>query len=286
MGTWGSSLFEDDLAADIQVSFESAVERGQSPEKAAQEVLQAYSEVLDDADEGPVVYLSLASLLTDSGVSEHGAISRALKIIGNDEGLERWSEAGEDALRARRAVYDQLRKRIGSNQGSGSAKSKHTRVKLPKVGDYLQIPLSDGRYAYGQYVFWHESEGPLLQIFDLIAISPVAVNDLVGTKPLFPPIVTYLNHAVRTGRWQIIGSSPISRFAYPGFISGNPDKSGVIREWWYFDGKNEQRIGPKLPERLKGLEFQMLWSLESVEERIRTGHDPYIDRLKKANHLD
>jgi hypothetical protein len=286
MGTWGSGLFEDDLASDIQGSFESEIGRGQSREKAAQCVLREYEDEMDDPDDGPVLYLSLASLLLDSGVTEHAVLSRSLRIIENEEGLARWREAGDDALQERRAIYGQLRQRIEAVQDPKSPSSKRTRVKLPKIGDYLQIPLSDGRYAYGQYVYQDAEQGPLLQLLDKVSRDPLNAADLSGARPLFRPIITYLNHAIRTGRWQVVGRGAVSRFAYPGFIGGNADKSGKIGEWWYWDGSTDHRIGRLLPPKYKDCEFLMLWSLESVEERIRTGHDPHIDRLRQANQLD
>lgn len=285
MGTWGSGLFEDDLAIDIRSSFASAVESGTMPGSAAQIVLREYNESISDSDEAPVVYLSLASLLLDSGVCEHAAISRAARIIEDRVGLDRWREVGGTALAEREAVYQDLRSRIESNDKNKSGTLRR-RVKLPKVGDFLQIPLSDGRYAYGQYVFHDDIKGPLLQVFDRFTSVPVDVEHVELAGPLFPPVVTYLNHAVRTGRWQIIGTRPVAKFTYPGFINGIEDSDGKINMWWLWDGLRETRLGPMLPDRYKSLEFQVLWTLDSVEERIRSGSDPYIDRLRRANGLD
>ena len=35
MGTWGTGLFDDDLAADLQTEFEERVNSGLTPENAA-----------------------------------------------------------------------------------------------------------------------------------------------------------------------------------------------------------------------------------------------------------
>jgi hypothetical protein len=72
------------------------------------------SEVLEDEDEGPIVYLALASLLVDQGISDSLIIKRAISIIANREGLERWREAGDEALEERLEVYSALAKKLES----------------------------------------------------------------------------------------------------------------------------------------------------------------------------
>ena len=84
--------------------------------------------------------------------------------------------------------------------------------KKPKIGDVIEIPLPDGRKAYGQYIFWGEKMGPLLQIFDLISKDNLELADINDAKPLFPPIITGLFAAIRTGMWRVIGNHPISNW--------------------------------------------------------------------------
>jgi hypothetical protein len=118
LGTWGSGIFEDDLALDVRDAFEGAVERGQGPEGAAEEVLHEFEDSANDMDEGPVVFLALASLLLDNGVHDHPIISKAREIIASRAGLERWEEAGEADLLERRHVYEQLRARLDGDAPS------------------------------------------------------------------------------------------------------------------------------------------------------------------------
>lgn len=63
MGTWGVEIFDDDFALDIQAEFEKAMDQGLSVKKATQRILYDVQDVLEDEDEGPLVYLALAALL-------------------------------------------------------------------------------------------------------------------------------------------------------------------------------------------------------------------------------
>jgi hypothetical protein len=112
VGTWGTGLFDDDVAADARSSFEEAIRSGQSPDRAAALVLEELEEEAKDPDDAPVLTLALASLLLDSGVRDHPLFDAAREIIESGEGLERWEEAGEAALAQRRAVYGQLAERL------------------------------------------------------------------------------------------------------------------------------------------------------------------------------
>ena len=55
MGTWGTGLFDDDLAADVRTEFEEAVDAGASPANAADRALREFREAAADRDEGPVL---------------------------------------------------------------------------------------------------------------------------------------------------------------------------------------------------------------------------------------
>jgi hypothetical protein len=157
-----------------------------------------------------------------------------------------------------------------------------------KVGDVFEIPLSDGRKAYGQYVFLDQKMGPLVQIFDLICEDEIQLDQLKEAKPLFPPVITGLLAAIRTGLWRVIGHMPVEGFVYPNFVSTfYNDKTGQAGVWFLWDGKKSKRIGDKLPEKCKQLEFLVVWDPHDVVHRIETGEYPYpFGSLIKDNRFD
>lgn len=71
MGIWGIGVFENDIAADIQDTFEKDITCGILPSIAMQNLLATFADELSDAQDGPLGYRALfvlakrANLLTD-----------------------------------------------------------------------------------------------------------------------------------------------------------------------------------------------------------------------------
>jgi hypothetical protein len=155
------------------------------------------------------------------------------------------------------------------------------RVRL-HIGDIFEIPLSRNRKAYGQYVFFDKKMGPLFQVYDLITETGVQPEQLKNAKPLFPPIIVGLKAAIRLGLWTVVGRIPVDGFVYPNFVSTfYNQKSGKAGIWYLWDGERSIRIGDKLPEEFKKMEFLLVWSPYDVVKRIETGEGyfPYRELI-------
>jgi hypothetical protein len=165
VGTWGAEIFDDDVALDVQGCFEDGIEAAASPQQAADRVLASMRDSLEDTDDEPVLSLALASLLLDEGVVQHPVLDRAREILETGAGLERWEEAGPEALAERQAVYGRLAERLPSEAQSkappasplAAAASVTRRMRraakseLPyKEGDWFAVPLTDGGYGLGR----------------------------------------------------------------------------------------------------------------------------------------
>ena len=109
MGTWGFEIFDDDLALDIQAEFEEALEEGLKVEEVTWRILEDYQEVLEDEDEGPIIYLSLAILQFKRDELQPEIRKKALEIIETGQGLARWEEAGEKEMAKRKQVLEKLK---------------------------------------------------------------------------------------------------------------------------------------------------------------------------------
>ena len=158
--------------------------------------------------------------------------------------------------------------------------------KRVKVGDMFEIPLSDGRKSYGQYVFLDKKMGGLLQVYDLIVETDMhlesILNLLQDAKPLFPPVFVGLQAAVSMGLWTVIGHRPIEDFNYPGFILVYHDMYIPRGNWTFWDGEREIRLGTRLPDEYKDHEFNAGWSPQDVVHRIETGENPYAEMIRNG----
>jgi hypothetical protein len=146
---------------------------------------------------------------------------------------------------------------------------------MVRTGTIFEIPLSNAHKAYGQYVC-KDRMGPIIQVFNLISKYDQDQRTILDSNLLFPPIITGLFAALRTGLWIPIGFNKIKEFIYPGFISTfENEKTGEASIWFYWDGKNSIRIGTQLPEEYKNKEYLMVWDPHDVINRIETGEYPF-----------
>jgi len=143
-------------------------------------------------------------------------------------------------------------------------------------GDVIEIPLPDGRSAAGQYLGDEPNLGPLLQVYDRIAVGPLQVADLEAARPLFPPVAVDLSGAVTRGEWRLAGSLPLGEVERPKFVSARySDKTGVVFAWFLWEASVGTALGPVLPQAQRGLEYRVLWSPADIVERIQTGQVPF-----------
>ncbi len=273
MGAWGAGIFEDDLALDVRASFEDALEAGRSVGEATEQVLESFRESLQDPDEGPVIYLALAASQLEQGELEPAVRDRAVEIIERGEGLERWEEAGQEALSERRRELQRLRARLLEGSGSNPKKPARGRGKVSaRVGDCYLIHLPSGRKAYAQYVHRHPEYGPMVRVFDIVTDREVGLEELASAGELFPPVFVALERALRDGAWERIGSLPVTDFVFPKFRRALVNGPGVYHNWRIWDGEKDTYVGD-LPPEYRGLEMLSIWGYEILAKRIDTGEN-------------
>lgn len=115
MDTDGSKILDDDTAYEVMQEYKRARKKGVSGPEIAEFVLKSMQEELSDSDEGPVIYLVLAYLLCRDRLSAPNIYKRAIEIIKNEEGLDRWRESGASCLSERQKILDSLLKTIKSH---------------------------------------------------------------------------------------------------------------------------------------------------------------------------
>ena len=110
MGAWGLGIFDDDAACDVRGIFEDAIAEGQDVNAATQLVLEEFGEAVDDVEDGPVIWLALASLQLEQRKLHANIRQQALAAINPN--LERWQESGPEDAAGRKRVLEELRGRI------------------------------------------------------------------------------------------------------------------------------------------------------------------------------
>src|SRR5687768_16684348 len=96
MGTWGTGIFDDDAAADVRDDWREAVLEGLSSEDATARLVGAYSELIDDPEEGPVFWIALAAAQHRMGRLLPAVRDRALALIDAGADVARFAEGGAE----------------------------------------------------------------------------------------------------------------------------------------------------------------------------------------------
>ncbi|MGE0480031.1 MAG: hypothetical protein AB7Q17_06115 [Phycisphaerae bacterium] len=112
MGAWNTSLFSDDTAQDVREQYQALLADGLDGVAASERLIADWKDTVDDPDEGPVFWLALAATQHEYGRPVPGVLRRALRVIDQQHGLERWRERGPRLLAARLAVLARLRARL------------------------------------------------------------------------------------------------------------------------------------------------------------------------------
>lgn len=159
-------------------------------------------------------------------------------------------------------------------------------IRRIRVGDIFQIPLSHGRYAYGQYVYRDKKHGPIIRVFDVITEDKMEFDQiqkqLAYARLLFPPVITGIFAAIRTGMWKVIGNMPINDFEYPRFINVFDENYQPKSDWFLITEGETVRLGKKLPHAYKDLELLVVWSPHDIVHRIETGENPYAKMIQNG----
>lgn len=128
----------------------------------------------------------------------------------------------------------------------------------PKVGDIFQVPLPDGRFAYGK-VFRDASVGIYRKIFDKPTEPPI--------RSRFAFIVGLYDDILKSGVWPIVGHEPFASeegsWPPPNYI-----KDIISGEYSIY---HKGEIRPSTKAECRGLEEAAVWDIHHVVDRIMGG---------------
>jgi hypothetical protein len=144
MGVEGPGLWQDDTAADVRSIYREALEDKASDAEAQERVLTEFRDFLDDADDGPVVWISLAVTQHEHGRLDDHVRDRALAAIPRD--LQRW-EHNPDFMKKRKAILSRVASKLTGVQPPRKRVTRPRAQPTPlKPGDVLRWQAPSGRF--------------------------------------------------------------------------------------------------------------------------------------------
>lgn len=164
------------------------------------------------------------------------------------------------------------------------------RKSIVKIGDVFQIPLSDERKAYGQYVFQDKKNGPIIRVFDYFTKKDEKedIQKIDTSKLLFLPVYASVYWAVKEHGWTVVGSLSVDDYQFSGFLNfmpsfpPNPDGGTKVKSWFFWDGEKDIELGGELSKKYLDYESTGVYPADLIAERIETGFNAF-EYLKKYN---
>jgi Immunity protein 26 len=162
---------------------------------------------------------------------------------------------------------------------------------LIKIGDVFEIPLSNGRVYYGQYV--DNNKGPIVRIFDYFTDKGEKpdLENIDTSKLLFPPVHVGIKDPIRAKMWNVVGRLPLDNYQFAGYLSNytevptSPEEGVRVKKWFFWNGEKSIDLGERLPDEYQRYEGGGVYSAGLIVERIETGFDMYAHAKKHNRYL-
>jgi hypothetical protein len=158
MGTWGTALYSDDLAADLRGDLRELIGQGLSSEAALDKLAVEYASSLDDPDEASVFWLAIAHAAWRLGRPIERATKEALRIILSGSDLPRWVDA--KSRQKRQVVLEKVEADL-----RGQAPTPR-RIPVPfvanntwSIGELVAYRLASGAWTLFRVIGHHVDKG-------------------------------------------------------------------------------------------------------------------------------
>ena len=148
-------------------------------------------------------------------------------------------------------------------------------AKRLRIGDVVEIPTRSG-FFYAQYTHSNPEYGTLIRVLE--GVYPQRSHDLpaLGLSATRYVLFCFLQSAVNRGLWTVIGNCPVPESSqhFPLFRSGlNDPVTGVVKDWWLWDGNTAWRVG-ELSKEQSSLPERGIWTDALLLERLEGRWNP------------
>lgn len=136
-----------------------------------------------------------------------------------------------------------------------------------RVGDVVRIDLGAGFHTYARVL-----PNASFAFYDCRLVGEASLPEILACQVLFR--IAVMNHAVKTGRWPVIGHEPLkgAMLILPSEFMQDPiDKTTFS----YDNGVIPAATG----EQCRGLERASVWEPEHVEDRLRAHYAGNVNHI-------
>lgn len=188
MGTWSTSITDDDMVADVMGEVSDRLKQGAAMADASSAARRKFKSMLKDADDGPSVWLGLAAIQWKHGRVEPEVLRQVQSFVREGRGLDRWHEDPK-ALAKRREVLARFAEQISHPNESPKPLPKLVVRAAPfQAGDCLAVQVGDNRFTAALVLAAdnsHPEHGKnLVASLDYLSVRPPALTDFERCPPL------------------------------------------------------------------------------------------------------
>ena len=158
MGSWGASLYENDLTCDIRDDYLDLLRQGKSPEEASSHLISANQDILSDPEEAALFWLALADTQWEYGRLQPDVLNMALFYLDKPlTAMSIWENAEHEEQQKRVTMLGSLRQKLLSPLPPVKSVPSHSGFKCPwKLGDVFLYRLhgkeSETSGLFGKYI--------------------------------------------------------------------------------------------------------------------------------------
>ena len=189
MGSWGTALFSDDVAADVRADWREGILDRIPSEELTAKLVNSHAAQADDPDEGVVFWLALAAAQHASGRLRPDVREKALDILDRGGDVARWEEEDAGLGKQRQQVLDRLRIKLAGPQPA----AKHLKRQVPygvtfSVGDAVLLRSPGGKRAIvvvvGHEPGWPKgTENPVVELLLWEDTGELPTQEFMATAP-------------------------------------------------------------------------------------------------------
>lgn len=180
MASWGPKLYQDDIAEDIRDYYKDQLKRGKTNEEVTKELIEDNEDIIQDEDEAPVFWFSLADSQWNLGRLLPFVKEKAIYYLKEKSNLKRWEKEAmnKKEYKIRERVLDELEQKLESPMPPEKKISQYKLYKCEwNIGDIFvyklesdyakEVGLSD-KYLIirkvDEYVWWPGHTVPIIYV--------------------------------------------------------------------------------------------------------------------------
>ena len=182
MSSWGTGLYQNDVAEDIKIEYKDLLQRGASDDEALRTIIKSKRFMIDDYDDAPHFWFALADTQWRLGRLDEDVKRIALELIDAGRSVEEWESVNPKQAKKRAEVLNALKEKLLSEQPERKKISVTRQYKCDwKLGDVYAYPLlgdaAKENGLYGQYMLLHKVDERLWDNYHLIPIVRLKLTD-------------------------------------------------------------------------------------------------------------